>query len=81
MLNAMGEIQLKLNKRQPLIDTLLKKTQPAKVKPKTLQLHNKELNKYQKEAVEFTVAAPVISLIHGPPGNSSCTITYCMFTI
>lgn len=78
MINAMGELKIKLNNNQPLIDILLKKRQPEKVKPKELQFYNKDLNKYQKMAVEFTVSSKTISLIHGPPGNRCCANVFCI---
>jgi hypothetical protein len=81
MLKALEDLKEQLKNRQPLIDTLLNKTHPAKVKPKELQFYNQNLDKYQKEAVMFTVAAPVVSLIHGPPGKSSFIMIYCTFTL
>jgi ATP-dependent RNA/DNA helicase IGHMBP2 len=42
--------------------------------PETLEFFNPNLNKYQREAVEKSLAAQDVALVHGPPGTGKTTV-------
>ena len=58
-----------VEKLSPLCNILLGRVKPSPaVEIRDLKFTNETLNDSQKEAVRFSLAAPEIALIHGPPG-------------
>lgn len=59
-----------------LIKVLFGQTDPTvnpKEETKKIEFLNKNINEYQKEAIEFCIRTKEIGLIHGPPGTGKTT--------
>jgi DNA polymerase alpha-associated DNA helicase A len=57
------------DKLSPLASILLGRSSPTKVEEvKQIKFIDETLNDSQKDAVQFSLSAPEIALIHGPPG-------------
>lgn len=64
---------LKNGRQAQLRDVLLGDRPPAMNAVKRIQPHNRRLNDFQREAVEFALAARDVAVIHGPPGTGKTT--------
>ncbi len=57
-----------------LREIFLGEDEPEVEKRVKLEIQNKKLNKFQIDAVEKSVAAPEVAIIHGPPGTGKTTV-------
>ncbi|MFO7968421.1 MAG: IGHMBP2 family helicase [Archaeoglobaceae archaeon] len=73
MLEAMKILESVEGKKKRLRDIILGDGEPEFLEPSRLDLLNKELNSSQREAVEDSIAAQDLFLIHGPPGTGKTT--------
>ena len=65
------------NEVSSLHSILLGQTKPSSVQELTdVKFIDETLNDSQKDAVRFSLSAPEIALIHGPPGVQSFLLRY-----
>ncbi|MFB6215716.1 MAG: IGHMBP2 family helicase, partial [Candidatus Aenigmatarchaeota archaeon] len=73
MLDALEDLEVVVGKKLKLRNILLGESEPDFKETENLEIRNEELDESQRKAVERSLEAEDLFLIHGPPGTGKTT--------